>query len=127
MVGEWDVYEYLITLTGSVQTSVDLARDSDVTVRFNESPRSYSFAYHPQPQGLGLAAVLVEGSGNYTQNETRIILEGRSLAGPHRRSTYDYTLSSTHLRLHLTENYVHVSNGSTHSGTRTVTILARRK
>ena len=130
IVGVWDVYEYRVSITGSVQANVDLARDSDITVRFNESPRSYSFAYHPRLQGIGLAAELAEGDGTYDQdvNGRRLTLRGRGLSG-HSTSTsltYNYTLSSATLTLRLTDSFFRTTNGQTQSGTRTVTIMARR-
>ncbi len=129
IVGEWDVYQYQVSITGTVQANVDLTSlGSDITVRFNESPRSYSFAYHPPLQGVGPAAEVAAGNGTYVQDESRntLTLTGRSLAGAQGTSTYDYTLSSAFLRLHLTESFFHTTGGSTQSGTRTVTIMARR-
>ena len=129
IVGVWEVTQYRVSITGSVQADVDLARQSDITVRFNESPRSYSFAYFPPLQGIGLAAELAEGEGTYDQDESRrrLTLEGRGLSGNRTIHTYNYTLSSVFLTLRLTDSFFRTTNGQTQSGTRTVTIMARRK
>ena len=126
IVGVWDVYQYRVSMTGSPE--VDLARDADVTATFNETPRSFSFRYHPALQGIGLAAELAEGDGTYVQDVSgkKLTLTGRKLSGAH-GTTYDYTLSSYSLRLHFTQSFVRHTNGSTQSGIETVTIMARRK
>ena len=127
IVGVWDVYQYRVSITGS--PVVDLARESDVTATFNETPQSFSFRYHPPLQGIGLAAELAEEDGTYVQNESRkkLTLTGRKLSGAHGAPTYDYTLTSHSLRLHFTRSFFRTINGSTQSGTETVTMMARRK
>ena len=127
IVGEWAVYQYRVSITGS--SPVDLADGRQITARFNESPQSYFFTYDPRPQGIGLAAELAARDGNYVQNKNRrtLTLSGHSLAGKRETdTTYNYTLSSI-LRLHFSRSFLRCNNGSCHSGQETVTIMARRK
>ena len=127
IVGVWDVYQYRVFVTGS--SEVDLADDSDITARFTESPRSFFFAYDPALQGIGPPAELAARDGTYVQHESRktLTLTGHQLTGEHATLTCDYTLGLYSLRLHHTRMFLHCTNGSCQSRTRTVTIMARKK